>query len=192
MRNIILILCFLLVMSVTARADLFEFKLLGGIELFKDDFKMERVAQTLKLFGGLGVCKGDKKSRFEGDILLSTDFRKLDTNGGEYYYRLYKFSLPLLYKYKFAEFNSFYLVGGGSASFILLDRTDMYGKPWKDHKIKTFIDYGLVLGSGYEYDLSRTSFTIEARYYLGLNELEFGGYSFKRNGFFILLGVLFW
>ena len=170
----------------------FEIKLMGGLEVFKDEFKMESMTQNQKFFGGLGFEKGSEKHRFEGSVLISTDFRKLSTDVRDYYYRFYKFNLPLLYKFKFWELNAPYFMIGASGSLILADRTDVYGKPWKDHKNKTFIDYGLLFGAGFEIDFKGTSFMLEGRYYKGLKELEGWGYKFKRSGFFILLAVRFW
>jgi hypothetical protein len=88
--------------------------------------------------------------------------------------------------------NSPYIVAGGSASLILPEKTNYYGKPLKGITNKTYLDYGIILGAGFELDFKRVSITLEGRYYKGLKELTFNGLNFKRSGLYFTLGVLFW
>ena len=188
MKIIISLLSLILFLPMVLKADLFEKKVIFGTEHFNDEFKMESMNENIKFLVGVGIGKGEKKSRFEGNLLISTDLRK--SNGS--YYRFYKFTMPILYKYKFKEVNAPYFVVGASASIILAEQTNHYGRPIKGIDNTTYFDYGLLFGAGYEVDFKRSSITFEARYYKGLKEIEFNSFKFKRSGLYLLIGVLFW
>lgn len=187
-----IITAFLLAMLIPLFAEGGIIKVIGGLSSAKYNPKIGSSDSKMGLTGGVGIETGIAKGRFEADILFSydrVDFKSSPTNVN--YYKFLKFTMPLLFKYKFKDYNFPFIVAGGSCSLTFAERTDSLGKILKDGKTDTIMDFGLVVGAGMEIDLKRSALMFEGRYYKGLANLKLGTSEFKSSGFYVLLGIKF-
>lgn len=98
---------------------------------------------------------------------------------GKEIYNMSGLSFPVLVKMRFLPRPFPYILGGGKLSFLLSHRrkNKMWGgfgyRETQDNLIENTkkIDYGLVLGCGFEIKISKVFFLIEGRYNLGLRNL---------------------
>lgn len=182
----------LLMMLIPLFAEGGIIKLVGGLSSAKYNPKIGSSDSKLGLTGGVGIETGIEKSRFEADILFSYDRVNLISSPTNVnYYKFLKFSMPLLFKYKFKDYNFPFIVAGGSCSLTFAERTNYLGKILNDGKTDAFVDFGLVVGAGMEIDLKRSALMFEGRYYKGLANLKLGSAEFKSSGFYVLLGIKF-
>jgi len=194
MKKIILNLLLLLLIPVLAEAN--YLKVIGGLTSSKNDFVGFKNESKLTLTGGVGIETGALRSRFNAEVLFSYEDVTLDVNGSLNKYRFVKLTMPLLFKYKFQEFNFPYAVIGGAGTIIFADSLAENGKT------NALFDFSIVIGVGMEIDLVNkkklgdenykwSTLIIEGRYQTGLKNLTLDERKFKTSSLYILFGVKF-
>jgi outer membrane protein with beta-barrel domain/SH3 domain-containing protein len=153
-----------------------------------DDYKKSKMG----LLGGIGY-------EFGGQMGVEIDFLYMqkgvkfagiyNTNGAgtgvdfDVKVKLDVVTIPVLFKFKLAPGSTPYLLAGGEIGYILsskldydavnLETDEIYTgtEDLKDQENMNSIDYGLVLGAGYELIGGPVPLSIEARYHMGLANL---------------------
>ena len=170
MKKYLLIFLTIILVSTT---HAYGFKFMAGGHLSK--YAVEPEGAGVEWKNKMGFLVGGGIELFSvPNISLDIDgfyFRKgskVDIAGVEGDYTLDVISITPLVRVKFLPGPSPYVLGGGEFSYILahkLDDTDIKGN------FKSF-DYGVVFGAGYEMSMPGASLFFEARYHLGLNNIQ--------------------
>jgi len=205
MKKIFLIIMSLL-MTPALHAD--AFKLMGGVNLLK--YYQTPGEENFKWNWKIGYCIG---GGFEIDLTddeifsVEVDGFYIQKKGGrvgegalnqEAVFDLSALCIPALFKTRFKFDSPFYIFGGGGVSLILshkykIENGDVSQVDFKEEEKTKSIDFGLVLGCGYEIKVNRfQEFFIEARYHHGfanvLKDTENYG-AVKTNAIIIVLGL---
>lgn len=153
-----------------------------------DDYKKSKMG----LLGGIGY-------EFGGQMGVEIDFLYMqkgvkfagiyNTNGAgtgvdfDVKVKLDVVTIPVLFKFKLAPGSTPYVLAGGEIGYILsskldydavnLETDEIYAgtEDLKDQENMNSIDYGLVLGAGYELIGGPVPLSVEARYHMGLANL---------------------
>jgi hypothetical protein len=189
MKKFFLVFVVLLIVPFGVEASFL--KLMGGLTSSKHDFVDTETESRVSLTGGVGVETGMGKAKFEADVLFSYENVDLEFYGVPEEYRFIKFSMPLLLKYKFKDFNFPYALAGGALTVIFADNTA------PDGNTSSLFDLSLVIGVGMEIDLKKGgqltggTIMIEGRYQMGLSKLKVDNREFTTSSLYILIGVKF-
>jgi opacity protein-like surface antigen len=173
-----------------------KFKLLGGLSLgslyhseavYQDYDEDEWKKYQRGLVGGIGIESG-RLLKVEMDILYFQKGVKYEGSaeeGGETAEAdismiIDEISAPIMLKFKFNTGTSPFLLAGGEVAYILSSKakwnittTSAGSESGTEDLIEDInrLDYGVVLGAGFEFYTVRTAFTIEGRYHYGLANL---------------------
>jgi len=189
-----IVLTFLVLMLV-CEAYAGGFKLMGGADLSK--YNITPMISGVESNHRLGfLAGGGLEISFAPSVSLELDglyFQKgcqvrFMGSGLENDYALNVVSGLALLKVSFLIGKSLYVLGGGEFSFILSHQ--MEGLDIKDDYDD--IDYGIVLGGGYELKIAGMSFFVEGRYHYGLNNIirdPIGDESIKTTAIVALVGI---
>jgi len=167
----------LLILTLVSGAYAQKINLIGGMSLSRYDVEGLVYAPppfgpvwryNSGFIGGMGIeFKVFKFLRFEVDALY---FQKGSNYGlmpgDKIIYNLNTISFPLLFKFSFLPDSFPYILAGGEFSIILSHKRD--GLDLTDKKS----DYGIILGVGNNIKILRASFFIEARYHIGLSDIN--------------------
>lgn len=165
-------------------------KVMAGMAALKYNFENAPQSSKMVLTGGFGF-EGYNRLRFEVDLLVLGDKKKFDIGGKRSYYKFINGNMDCLLKYKFKNFNSPYFLAGGTIGFMSPQKTDSKWQALKNVQVKSFVDYGAVIGLGLELDFKKSSIMVEGRYRIGLATHELENRKFKCNGFFMMCGFRF-
>ncbi len=167
--------------------------LLGGITSSRLSITEDSYNSDIGWTVGLGTEFGRliKKPRFQANVLFS--YEKVNLGPASKEFRLLRFSLPLLFKYKLKPVRAPYFLAGGAGSIIFA--TD---KSINENTTTTpLVEACFVLGAGIEMDFKRHgqytggSIVIEGRYKRGINKLKIKNFDYLDNSFYILIGFKF-
>ncbi|MBN2246816.1 MAG: PorT family protein [Candidatus Aminicenantes bacterium] len=173
-----------------------KFKLLGGLSLgslyhseaeYQDYVEDEWKKNQMGLVGGIGIESGSLL-KVEMDILYFQKGVKYEGSaeeGGETAEAnismiIDEISAPIMLKFKFNTWTSPFLLAGGEVAYILsskakwsINTTSAGSESGTEDLIENInrLDYGAVLGAGFEFYTAKTAFTIEGRYHYGLANL---------------------
>ena len=173
-----------------------RFKLLGGLSLgsvyhseaeYQDFDEDEWKKYQMGLVGGIGIESGGT-FKVELDILYFQKGVKYEGSaeeGGETAEAdisliVDEISAPIMLKFKLNNGTSPFLLAGGEAAYILsskakysISTTSAGSESGTEDLIENTnrLDYGVVLGAGFELYTGRTAFSIEGRYHYGLANL---------------------
>ena len=128
--------------------------------------------------GGMGIeFKIIKRLTLEADVMYFQKGSKYTpTPGSTITYDLNTLSIPALIKFAFLPDSLPYILAGGEFSLILSHKVDGFDLTESTKKY----DYGIVLGVGNNFKIPGASLFIEARYYIGLKDIEFYPSEVKR------------
>lgn len=189
-----IMLTFLILMLV-CEANAGGFKLMGGANLSK--YIVEPMISGVECNHRLGFLAGggfeislapNVSLELEGLYFQKGCQVRFTGSGLENDYALDVVSGLALLKVSFLTGKSLYILGGGEFSYILSHQ--MEGLDIKDDYDD--IDYGIVLGGGYELKIAGISFFVEGRYHLGLNNIirhPVDDESIKTTAIVALLGI---
>lgn len=176
--NRVAVFVFILLLNIPLLAD---FKIMGGINFSRYKASSEfNLSWDYKwgLAGGVGLEKDlTSLSLLEFNFMFiqkGTYLTVNDSPGAEARYSLNTMSLPILLRKKFFFGSSPYVVGGGELSLILSHKVkEEEAEEALDIKEHTkFLDYGYILGCGWEIKLKEhLFFFIETRYFCGLRNI---------------------
>jgi len=176
-----------------------EFKVMAGGNLSKYSVSTEEETGSWKhkmgFLGGIGLERA-----FSPNFILEFDFlffqkgSKVEYSDTKAKYSLNVVSIPVLLKNKFSYGSSPYVLGGVEFSSILSHKLKAETEEAEDVKEKTrSIDFGFVLGCGYEIELKEfLFFFVEARYHLGQRNIMSNiveGQSMKTRAILVVIGV---
>lgn len=172
---------FLLAILIPAFLQAGSFKILtGGVS---DGIQY---GATLRLFGGIGIeseifSKGRLKYKlqFETDFIFTVE-SALESNK-------YFLNVPVLLKYKFQDINSPYLIFGGYTKYIYSAK-----KASINSSKNLEMEYGPLLGLGLEWDFNGISLGIEARYQIGIGNIELKKLDKTNRALMVLFSLKFW
>lgn len=198
-RSLIILLMFVCPTLIHA-----DFKIMGGMDLsrYRVLWESDNVQwkHRLGVFGGIGLEK-----KLSHNVLLEFDFlyfqkgSRFHEDGDpfkETNYRLNVLSVPILLRIRnrFIYGSSYFVVAGIELSSIF-SHTSVFGyqEPLDLKDRTSFLDYGLVLGGGYEFELQEDLFLfIEGRYHWGLKNILIdpsGTESWKTRAVLLMIGV---
>jgi hypothetical protein len=170
-------------------------KLLFGFDFskYRDIGWTEQQEYKQGFWGGLGFEWGTERLSFELDFLYiqKGSQRELDS-GDTIRYTLHEISAPLVIKIKFMPGTSPYILAGGELAWAFSYRIEENGQKFKADGLAKNVDYGLVIGGGMELWFEAVALILEARYHLGLaNMNEEGPFDFKTTTIAGLMGFKF-
>jgi len=206
MKKISLIIMSLVLTSVL-HAD--AFKLMGGANFLK--YYQTSTAETFEWNYKTGFCVGGGfEINLTDDAIFSVevDAFYIQKKGGrveegasnqEAVFNLSTLCIPALFRARFKFDSPFYILGGGGVSFILSHKFEIknggsaFQVDLKEEEITKGVDFGLVLGCGYEIKVNEfQEVFIEARYHHGfanvLKDTENYG-AVKTSAILIVLGL---
>lgn len=172
-------------------------KLLGGVSWGKYavDWDMTNHLKPGYLFG-LGVEGGVGSLNYEVDILYFLKTNSYISRGWNY--ELGEISVPFMAKIKLFSRSTPFLLAGGEVAYILSHKQKP--EPWGGDSVYDMmdgtrrIDYGLVVGTGYELDVGGVILELSGRYHHGLAKvsgLGYQKYEFRTRELAVALGLLF-
>jgi len=181
-----------------------DFKIMGGLNLSRYNVRWADentpFEQRLGFQGGIGFEK-----KINHNILLEVDFmyfqkgmktNRLENSGILDKYRLNVVSVPVVFRLRnrFALASSYFFVGGVEISAILSHNQSSDDMEPVDLSDSTStLDFGLVFGGGYEFELQEFLFLFfEARYHWGLKNIlnsPNGGEAWKTNSLLFVIGL---
>jgi len=173
-------------------------KLLGGVSWGKYavDWDMTNRLKPGYLFG-LGVEGGVGSLNYEVDILYFLKTNSYISRGWDY--ELGEISVPFMAKIKLFSRSTPFLLAGGEVAYILshkqkpgvLGEDSIYDMMDNTRKM----DYGLVVGTGYELDVGGVTLELSGRYHHGLAKVSgisgYRVYEFRTRELAVALGLLF-
>lgn len=136
---------------------------------------------------GIGIeFKIIKRLSLEADVLYFQKGSNYTLGpGSKLNYNLNTISFPLLVKFAFLPDSLPYILTGGEFSIILSHMVD--GRDLMESTEKH--DYGILLGVGYDFKIPRFSFFIEARYHIGLTDIEIRDFERKTRALALIIGI---
>ena len=201
---------FLVIMSLVLTPALHAdaFKLMGGANFLK--YYQTPKVESFKWNYKVGFCVGGGfEINLTDDAIFSVevDGFYIQKKGGrveegalnqEAVFNLSALCIPALFRARFKFDSPFYIFGGGGVSFILshkykIENGDVFQVDFKEEEMTKNIDFGLVLGCGYEIKINRfQEFFIEARYHHGFANIlkdtdEYG--AVKASAILIVVGL---
>jgi hypothetical protein len=172
-------------------------KLLGGVSWGKYavDWDMTNRLKPGYLFG-LGVEGGVGSLNYEVDILYFLKTNSYISRGWDY--ELGEISVPFMAKIKLFSRSTPFLLAGGEVAYILshkqkpgvLGEDSVYDMMDNTRKM----DYGLIVGIGYELKVGGVILELSGRYHYGLAKvsgLGYREYEFRTRELAVALGLLF-
>ena len=197
-RGIILLLLLAGFSLIPARAlNAARLKLLGGVSWGKYavDWDMTNHLKPGYLFG-LGVEGGLGPLNYEVDITYFLKTNSYISRGWDF--ELGEISVPFMAKIKLFPRSTPFLLAGGEVAYILSHKQKpglFGGDSVYDMMDSTRrIDYGLVVGTGYELDVGGVILELSGRYHHGLAKvsgLGYQKYEFRTRELAVALGLLF-
>jgi len=200
MRKRGIIICFFLAGSLLIPARALSaawIKLLGGVSWGKyavDGDMHNRLKPGF--FFGLAVEGGAGWLNYEVDILYFLKTNSYISRGWDY--ELGEISVPFMAKIKFFPRSTPFLLAGGEVAYILSHKQKpgpFGGDSVYDMMDNTRkMDYGLVVGIGYELEIDAVILELSGRYHHGLAKvsgLGYQEYEFRTRELAVALGVLF-
>lgn len=168
-------------------------KVIAGVTSSHYDYASVKSTSGLTFAGGIGIETSQKMKRLEVDVVCSYEKANLGNNSN---YSLLKFSMPLLFKYKFKQLNFPYVIAGGAASVTFAIEDEIHGIPLKDRSTTALFDVSAIIGAGMEINLKskgrhKGAFMLEGRYQFGLMEMKLNDLALKTNAFYIVIGIKF-
>lgn len=182
--------------TVTKPQKAFQVKLMGGLGIANLSFSdlsigdqdiLESAKKSLSgIFGGIGLSYGKaigiqvnalymrKGAKFADEATIDGVQVDIDSN-----LNIDQLSIPILIKYKLTPGSSPFILAGGEIGFVLSAKlaytlsTDTLSQSDEEdlkEDLKS-MDYGLVLGAGYEANLGGFCIGLEGRYHLGLQNI---------------------
>jgi len=173
-------------------------KLLGGVSWGKYavDWDMTNRLKPGYLFG-LGVEGGVGSLNYEVDILYFLKTNSYISRGWDY--ELGEISVPFMAKIKLFSRSTPFLLAGGEVAYILSHKQkpgpfgvdSVYDMMDNTRKM----DYGLVVGMGYELEVGGVILELSGRYHHGLAKVSgisgYRVYEFRTRELAVALGLLF-
>ena len=195
-----------LLLNSVLHAD--AFKLMGGVNFLKyyQTPKVENFKWNWKI--GFGIGGGFEIDLTDDEIFsVEVDGFYIQKKGGrieegvinqEAVFNLSALFIPALFRARFKFDSPFYIFGGGGVSFILSHKFktvngDIFQVDFKEEEKTKSVDFGLVLGCGYEIKVNRfQEFFIEGRYHHGFANVlkdteEYG--AVKTSAILIVIGL---
>lgn len=160
------------------------FKLLVGPAItnmsYNQDYSPATKSGLLQFSGGLGLeMSFTTNIAVEVDLLYAPGGAKFEATYPDGIYsetfKGYGLSLPVLLKVSFLSGTTPFVVAGGAVGYTLSQK-DFWKNPWDSGEDDLTDDvnrlqYGLVFGGGVDFALAGMTFSLEARYSLGLSNL---------------------
>ena len=173
-----------------------EIKFMGGPAIGKYSASwMTNRFKTGYLFG-IGTEFGSGRISYGLDILYFLKTNDYVSRGWEY--ELREISLPAVVKMKlFPRRLPVFVLAGGEIAYILSHKQNPggIGGTWDATEFTRKVDYGLVFGTGLEFEIGGGGWEIEGRYHHGLaNTTKFvndKGYQFQTRELALVLGIKF-
>jgi opacity protein-like surface antigen len=195
-----------LVLTSALHAD--AFKIMGGANLLK--YYQTPTAENFKwnYKVGFGIGGGFEIDLTDDAIFsVEADGFYIQKKGGrieegvldqEAVFSLSALCIPVLFRARFKFDSPFYVFGGGAVSLILshkykMENGDVFQVDFKEEEMTKNIDFGLVLGCGFEIKINRfQEFFVETRYHQGFanilkNTDEYG--AVKASAILIVVGL---
>jgi len=200
MRNRRIAILFLLAGSILIPAvalDAARLKLLGGLAWGKYtvDWDMHNHLKPAYLFG-LGVEGGSGRLNNEVDVLYFLKTNSYISRGWDY--KLGEISVPFMATIKLFPRSTPFLLAGGKVAYILSHKEKpgpFGGESVYDMMDNTRkIDYGFVVGIGYELKAGGVTLELSGRYHHGLAKvsgLGYREYEFQTRELAVALGLIF-
>jgi hypothetical protein len=194
-RGIILLLFLAGFSLIPARAlNAARLKLLGGVSWGKYavDWDMSNRLKPGYLFG-LGVEGGVGSLNYEVDILYFLKTNSYISRSWDY--ELGEISVPFMAKIKLFSRSTPFLLAGGEVAYILSHKQNGGDSVYDMMDGTRRIDYGLVVGIGYELDVGGVTLELSGRYHHGLAKVSgisgYRVYEFRTRELAVALGLLF-
>lgn len=171
-------------------------KLLGGMSWGKytSDWETGNCFKPGYLFG-LGIEGGSGWLNYEVNILYFLKTNSYASRGWDY--ELGEISVPIMAKIKMLRRSTPFLLAGVEAAYILSHKQkSAFGNgPVYDMMDNTRrLDYGLVIGTGYDLDVGGLTLEISGRYHHGLAKVSgfsYHEYEFQTREWVVALGLIF-
>ena len=182
MKKIAIALCLVFLVSLPMFGG--GFKLLVGPAItnmsYNQDYSPATKSGLLQFSGGLGLeMSFTTNIALEVDLLFAPGGAKFEaTVMGDTFsdtFKGYGLSLPVLLKVSFLPGTTPFVVAGGAVGYTLSQKI-FWKSPWDSGEEDLTDDvnrlqYSLVFGGGVEFGLAGMTFSLEARYSLGLSNL---------------------